>query len=167
MIKKLQILFWCLISCITLYSCNNDTPGDAAKKFLTLVSRADLDGAKKYCDSNTVELLNQANYLRMIPDSIKEEGKNLQIKIKDEKINGNNAVVTYTTSKLPDEQIISLVKINNKWLVQLSKMQQEDDIPMFLESNDNSITESNTDSSSNDIDSNVVSSEIKDTSKHQ
>ncbi|MCC6186759.1 MAG: DUF4878 domain-containing protein [Chitinophagaceae bacterium] len=125
-----------LILVLGFSACNNNNPKVVAEKFLLSVARADLDEAKKLCDSNTKELLDQANYLSMVPDSVKEEGRNLKITIVNVKENGNNAVVTYTTSKLDENQIISLVKIDNKWLVQLDKMQEYDDEPMLTESND-------------------------------
>lgn len=120
--------------CIGLYSCSSNDPKYVAEKFLTSVARADLEEAKKYCDSGTVELLDQANYLNMVPDSVKAEGRKLKINIEDLKENGDKAVVTYTTSKLAEKQLITLVKQNGKWLVQLDKAQQyEDDEPIMTE----------------------------------
>lgn len=121
---------------ILFTACSSNSPKVVAEQFLLAVAKADLDQAKKLCDSNTRELLDQANYLSMVPDSVKEEGRKLKITIKDVKEIGDKAVVTYTTSKLDENQIISLVKIDNKWLVQLDKMQEYDDEPMLTESNE-------------------------------
>ena len=45
--------------------------------------------------------------------------------------------MTYTTSKLAEKQLITLVKQNGKWLVQLDKAQQyEDEEPIMTESLD-------------------------------
>jgi len=107
-----------------------------AEKFLLSVARADLDGAKKLCDSNTKELLDQAHYLTLVPDSVKAEGRNLKVTILDVKESGDKAVVTYKTSKLDENQIITLVKVDSKWLVQLDKMQEYDDEPMLTDANE-------------------------------
>jgi hypothetical protein len=134
--KQFRILLVCALF-VGLYSCSNNDPKYVAEKFLTSVARADLDEAKKYCDSGTVELLDQANYINMVPDSVKEEGRKLKINIEDLKENGDKAVVTYTTSKLAEKQLITLVKQNGKWLVQLDKAQQfEDDEPIMTEALD-------------------------------
>lgn len=122
---------------IGVYSCTSNDPKYVAEKFLTSVARADLDEAKKYCDSGTIELLDQANYLNMVPDSVKAEGRKLKINIEDLKEQGDKAVVTYTTSKLAEKQLITLVKQNGKWLVQLDKAQQyEDEEPIMTEALD-------------------------------
>lgn len=120
---RIVIIFALLIG---IYSCNSNDPKYVAEKFLTSVARADLEEAKKYCDSGTVELLDQANYLNMVPDSVKAEGRKLKINIEDLKETGDKAVVTYTTSKLAEKQLITLVKQDGKWLVQLDKAQQYD-----------------------------------------
>lgn len=134
--KQFRILLVCALL-VGLYSCSNNDPKYVAEKFLTSVARADLDEAKKYCDSGTVELLDQANYINMVPDSVKEEGRKLKINIEDLKENGDKAVVTYTTSKLAEKQLITLVKQKGKWLVQLDKAQQfEDDEPIMTEALD-------------------------------
>ncbi|WP_344825825.1 hypothetical protein [Rurimicrobium arvi] len=132
-------LSFLLVLLLSFSSCSNNDPKYVAEKFLTSVARADLDEAKKYCDSTTVELLDQADYLNMVPDSVKAEGRKLKVNIVDVKTNGDKAVVTYTTSKLAENQLITLVKQNGKWLVQLDKAQQyeEDDQPIMTEALDN------------------------------
>lgn len=122
---------------MSFWSCSSNSPKVVAEKFLYSVAKADLDAAKKYCDSNTKELLDQAKYLSMVPDSVKAEGRKLKINVEDVKEQGDKAVVTYTTSKLAEKQLISLVKINGQWLVQLDKVQSyEDEQPMLTESNE-------------------------------
>ncbi|MES2477912.1 MAG: lumazine-binding protein [Bacteroidota bacterium] len=135
--QKFLPFFIALFLSLSLISCSSNSPKAVAEKFLLSVARADLDEAKKLCDSNTRELLDQANYLTMVPDSVKAEGRNLKINIIDVKETGDKAVVTYKTSKLEENQIITLVKVDGKWLVQLDKMQEYDDEqPMLTESNE-------------------------------
>lgn len=135
--QKFFPFFIALFLSLSLISCSSNSPKVVAEKFLLSVARADLDEAKKLCDSNTRELLDQANYLTMVPDSVKAEGRNLKITIVDVKETGDKAVVTYKTSKLEENQIITLVKVDEKWLVQLDKMQEyEDEQPMLTESNE-------------------------------
>lgn len=136
MIQKIVPFFIALFLTLQLASCSSNSPKVVAEKFLLSVASADLDEAKKLCDSNTRELLEQANYLNMVPDSVKEEGRNLKVTILDVKETGDKAVVTYKTSKLNENQLITLVKIDGKWLVQLDKMQEYEDEPMLTESNE-------------------------------
>jgi hypothetical protein len=133
---KFSTIFLSVALSIVFFSCNSNSPKIVAEKFLLSVAKADLDLAKTLCDSNTRELLDQANYLTMVPDSVKEEGKKLKINIVDVKENGDKAVVTYKTSKLNENQMITLVKVDGKWLVQLDKMQEYEDEPMLTESNE-------------------------------
>ena len=158
--KKIAFIFVALYLSISFASCSSNSPKVVAEKFLLSVARADLDEAKKLCDSNTRELLDQANYLTMVPDSVKEEGRKLKITIVDVKENGDKAVVTYKTSKLDENQIITLVKVNNKWLVQLDKMQEYEEEPMLTESN-----ELASDSNSNNVTIDTAAILEADTSK--
>lgn len=144
MTRKFFPFFIAISLFLSLISCNNNSPKVVAEKFLLSVARADLDEAKKLCDSNTKELLDQANYLTMVPDSVKAEGRNLKVTIVDVKESGDKAVVTYKTSKLEENQIITLVKIDGKWLVQLDKMQEYEDEPMLTESNEVAADSTNT-----------------------
>jgi hypothetical protein len=128
------LLFITLIT--TFYSCQSSEPKKIAEKFLVNVTRGDLDEAKKYCDSTTKELLDQASYLNKIPDSVKTELRKLKINITDAKVNGDKAVVYYNTSNIKDNQMVSLIKQGEDWKVQLSKpeaLQDNDEQPMLTE----------------------------------
>jgi len=59
-----------------------------------------------------------------MPDSIKKAAKNVTVNIKDVKEEGDKATVTYTTSAIPTEQSLHLVKEKGKWLVQWTKQDQ-------------------------------------------
>jgi hypothetical protein len=136
MTRKFLPYLIALLLPVLMTSCSSNSPKVVAEKFLLSVARADMDEAKKYCDSNTKELLDQANYLTMVPDSVKAEGKKLKVTIIGVKENGDKAVVTYKTSKLEENQIITLVRIDDNWLVQLDKMQEYDEEPMLTEPNE-------------------------------
>lgn len=114
-------------------SCTGNNPKDVAARFLTSIARGDLDEAKKWSDSNTVELLNQAHYLNRVPDSVKEAGKQLKIYPKSVKEMEDKALVTYTTSRKEEPQVITLVKENDKWKVQLEKNQETEEEVMLNE----------------------------------
>ncbi|MFA6150090.1 MAG: hypothetical protein WC716_02135 [Chitinophagaceae bacterium] len=129
--NKLLSFFALILLGFGFSSCSSNNPKAVAEKFLLSVAKADLDQAKKVSDSTTIELLDQADYLTMVPDSVKEEGKNLKVTIVDVKETGDKAVVTYKTSKLDENQLLTLAKIDGKWLVQLSKSEQYDEEPMM------------------------------------
>jgi lipopolysaccharide export LptBFGC system permease protein LptF len=123
------LIIACLAICLT--GCTSNNPKAVAQKFLLSVAKADLEEAKKVSDSTTRELLDQADYLNMVPDSVKAEGRKLKVTILDVKETGDKAVVTYNTSKLEEQQIITLAKIDGKWLVQLNKAEQYEEEPMM------------------------------------
>lgn len=133
-----KILFFSVSICIlfAISSCKTNTPKAVAESFLLNVAKGNLDEAKKYADQNTQELLEQASDLSSLPDSVKDVGKNLKINIQSVKENGDKAVVTYTTSKLDQSQIISLIKIDGEWKVQLDKMQEMEEEMVIPELNE-------------------------------
>ena len=97
-----------------------------AEQYLTsLLVNTNVDEAKKYCDPMSQEIIDQATELNPIPDSVKLQMKQNKVTIVDVKEVGSQAVVTYTTSKHPEKQYLNLIKDNDKWLVKLSKVQEE------------------------------------------
>ena len=97
-----------------------------AEQYLTsLLVNTNVDEAKKYCDPMSQEIIDQATELNPIPDSVKLHMKQNKVTIVDVKEVGSQAVVTYTTSKHPEKQYLNLIKDNDKWLVKLSKVQEE------------------------------------------
>lgn len=130
--RKSAVSFLTII-CLTisLAGCTSNNPKAVAEKFLLSVAKADLEEAKTVSDSTTRELLDQADYLNMVPDSVKAEGRKLKINILDVKETGDKAVVSYNTSKLEEQQLITLVRIDGKWLVQLNKAEQYEEEPMM------------------------------------
>lgn len=117
-----------LIVVVMLTSCSSNSPKGVAKKYLNAYYHLDFDGAKKVSTDETKKMLDMFQQLApMMPDSAKQQLKKITVDIKDEKIDGDKAVVTYTTSDNPKDQTLHLVKQNNQWLVQWSKQDQMND----------------------------------------
>ena len=84
----------------------------------------DYEAAKSVSTDETKKSLDlYAQFSTMMPDSIKNEAKKIKVVIKDEKIEGDKATVTYTTSEdgNKQERKLDLVKKENKWLVAWNK----------------------------------------------
>lgn len=104
-------------------SCNSNSPKATADKFLTGLLHYDYESAKTVSTEETKKMIDlMAQFSAMMPDSIKQEAKKIKVNIKDEKVEGDKATVTYTTSDDPQEKKLNLVKVEDKWLVQYSKM---------------------------------------------
>ncbi|MGN6477695.1 MAG: hypothetical protein ACTHKV_10755, partial [Flavipsychrobacter sp.] len=59
----------------------------------------------------------------------KQNAKKIKVDIKDVKENGDKAVVSFTTSEMPEEKQLNMVKQNGKWLVNLTKNDNLGDEP--------------------------------------
>ncbi len=121
--KKIMLsLSGLLLAALFLVSCKTG-PKDVAKTWLTDFYHMDYDAAKKLSTEDTKKLLSQFQELStMINDSSKKELAKIVVTIKDAKIKDTTATVTYTTSDVPDkEQAITMVRQNDKWLVQFTK----------------------------------------------
>jgi len=88
----------------------------------------------------------------MIPDSARQEKS---FEIKDEKIDGDKATVTYTQAGEEGEQSLDLVKIEGKWKVAMSKDSMNGDGSGTMDSG----------ATSTDTSSTMVEPELPDTSK--
>lgn len=96
-----------------------DSPKAVSENFLKALNRMDYETAKKYGTEDTGKLLDMmSGFAKMMPDSAKEE-KNFEIK--DEKIDGDKATVTYSQTGDESEQVLNLVKLDGKWKVAMSK----------------------------------------------
>jgi hypothetical protein len=105
---------------LILTSCGGgDSPKSVAENFLKAMNKMDYETAKKYGSEDTGRLLDMmSGFANMIPDSAKQEKS---FEIKDEKIDGDKATVTYSQSGEVGEQTLDLVKIDGKWKVAMSK----------------------------------------------
>jgi len=96
-----------------------DSPKSVAENFLKAMNKMDYETAKKYGSEDTGRLLDMmSNFTNMMPDSAREEKS---FEIKDEKVDGDKATVTYVQSGEVGEQTLDLVKLDGKWKVAMSK----------------------------------------------
>src|SRR5690606_9619758 len=103
---------------ITFTACNSNSPKAAADKFLTSLAHMDYEAAKTVSTEDTKKMLDlMAQFSSMMPDSVKTEAKKIKITIKDEKIEGDNATVTYTSSEdeNKNEHKLNLTKKDGQW----------------------------------------------------
>jgi hypothetical protein len=104
----------CMVACG-----GSDTPKSVAENFLKAMNKMDYETAKKYGSADTGKLLDMmSGFAKMMPDSAKKEKS---FEIKDEKIEGDKAIVTYTESGEEGEQTLNLLKVDGKWKVAMSK----------------------------------------------
>jgi ElaB/YqjD/DUF883 family membrane-anchored ribosome-binding protein len=94
----------------------------------------DFEQAMKLSTNDTKNLLSTLEELTAgVSDSGRTELKKIKVTIKDVKEDGDKAMVTYTSSDNPNEQILSLVKQNDKWLVQFTKTDLVGTLPQTTE----------------------------------
>jgi hypothetical protein len=118
-------------------SCGVDQskPETVALAFMQAVSQMDFDGAKKYCDEKTGQLMGMASMGKekmikdMTPDKKKEmdEAKK-NLKSATCKVDGDKATCTVCCNaegKASDDAPLTLVKKDGKWLVAIDKENKE------------------------------------------
>jgi len=126
--KVLLSLAAVLVFAISMVSCNSNSPKASADKFLTGLLHYDYEAAKSVSTEETKKMIDlMAQFSAMMPDSVKQASKKIAVNIKDVKEEGDKATVTYTTSDDTQEKKLNLVKQDNKWLVQYSKMDNMDE----------------------------------------
>ncbi len=118
-----QILLSVIVA--TLVACGGgDTPKSVAEKFLKSLNKMDYETAKKYGSEDTGKLLDMmSGFANLMPDSAKQERS---FEMKEEKITGDKATVTYLASGEEGEQSLNLVKVDGKWKVAMSKDSMND-----------------------------------------
>jgi hypothetical protein len=109
----------------TFYSVKTDInkPQSIAYKWLTGFYSMDYDEAKRYATDDTKALLKEFSSISdMISDSTRQQMAGVIIGIRGCQENGDRAIVTYTLSdNKGKEQMLFLVKAEDKWRVQFSK----------------------------------------------
>ena len=116
---KLKLFLPAAMAVFMIACGGGDTPKSVAENFLKALNRMDYETAKKYGTQDTGKLLDMmSGFAKMMPDSLKKE-KNFEIK--DEKIEGDKATVTYTESGEEGDLSLNLVKLDGKWKVAMSK----------------------------------------------
>ena len=120
--RKISIIALTAFS-LVLASCNSGGPEKVAEKWLTDFLHRDYESAEQDSTKETINLLKIFRALneKALTDSARKEAQKITVDIKDALVEGDNATVTYTSTLIPEEQTIYLVKENGEWLVQLSK----------------------------------------------
>ena len=135
--NNLRLLLFVAIVPFALMSCNKNNPKDVAHTWLTGFNQMDFEQAMKLSTNDTKNLLSTLEELTAgVSDSGRAELKKIKVSIKDVKEDGDKAMVTYTSSDNPYEQILSLVKQNDKWLVQFTKTDLVGTLPQTTEGED-------------------------------
>jgi hypothetical protein len=97
-----------------------DSPKSVAEHFLKSMNSMDFEGAKKYGTEDTDKLLDMmSGFAKMVPDSMK--ANETKFEITGEKIEGDKATVTYKEEGREGEIPLSLVRVDGKWKVSMSK----------------------------------------------
>lgn len=119
--KRISLL--ALAAILTLTSCVGGDSRKVAEKWLTAFWHLDYDAAEQYSTKETINVLKLFKSLddKVLSDSAMAEAKKVTVKIKNVLEDGNSATVTYSTSIIPEDQTIYLVKESGQWLVQLTK----------------------------------------------
>lgn len=97
-----------------------DSPKAVAEKFLKALNAYDFEGAKQYGTVDTGKLMDMmSGFAKMMPDS----SRNTEIKfeITGEKIDADKAIVTYKEEGKEGEIPLSLVRVEGKWKVNMTK----------------------------------------------
>lgn len=145
--KKLSILL--ATSIIILFtSCNKNEPEKVAEKWLTSFLRMDYETAQEYSTKETADLLKIFRALNDVTlnDSARNAAQKIKVDVKDSHVEGDNATVTYTSTMIPEEQTIYLVREKGEWLVQLSKtdMFKDPDMPADPDFDPNVVADTST-----------------------
>ncbi|MFM7813096.1 MAG: hypothetical protein ACKO66_01115 [Flavobacteriales bacterium] len=106
---------WMMTSCS-----GGDTPKVVATKFLTASSENNYDEAKKYATEETGQVLDLvASMAKTMGGDTKKEKETFEVI--SEKIEGENATVTYKKAGDDAEQTLKLKKVSGDWKVSMSK----------------------------------------------
>jgi hypothetical protein len=120
-----KLLFLLFASAASLVSCNQNSSKKVAEKFLNSFYHMDYKTAKEVSTEETKKVLDFMEQLSTVmPDSQKQQAKQIKIDIKDVKETGDKATVEYETSNTKGVQKLNLVKTSGKWLVNWSKQDE-------------------------------------------
>src|SRR2546421_11758157 len=90
-------------------SCSSNDPKPVAECFLSAMFRLDFEKAKAYGTDDTNKLLDMmSGFAKMMPDSTKR--RQINFKILNSTIDGDNATVTYKEDDKGEEKTIPLLK---------------------------------------------------------
>jgi hypothetical protein len=109
---------------VSMISCGSKSdPKGVALNYLNALKKMDYETAKKFGTPETGKMLDMiSSFSSMVPDSIKDQAKNVKIEIKEAKEDGDKCTVKFSSSDKPDaEETLNLVKKDGKWLVNMTK----------------------------------------------
>lgn len=112
--KQLFLTFFTLLLLTT--SCGNspNSPKGIANQFLAFVSKGKYEEAKAFGTSNTVMYLNFSE--QMMPEGM---DKTFGYKILRDSVVGDHAWVFFYDERTEKEESLDLIKVDNKWKVDL------------------------------------------------
>ncbi|HLU51259.1 MAG TPA: hypothetical protein VKZ42_03780 [Flavobacteriaceae bacterium] len=99
----------------------SNSPEAVAEKFLNHMANAEFAEAKKLCDSDTAALVGM---MEGMGGETEMEGEKEKIEILSSTVDGDNAVVKYTSSLEEGEKSLDLKKIDGEWKVSFDKENQ-------------------------------------------
>jgi len=135
--NNLRLFLLIAIAPMMLMGCNKNNPKDVAQTWLNGFNQMDFEKSIKLSTNDTKNLLSTLEELTAgVSDSGRAELKKIKVTIKDVKEDGDKAMVTYTSSDNPNEQTLSLVRQNYKWLVQFTKTDLVGTLPQTTEGED-------------------------------
>lgn len=106
-----------------LAGCGGNGPKTNAEKFLNNVYHLDYAAAKEVSTEWTKKQLEAyEQFLTLMPENARAEAKKIKVDIKDTKVTGDTATVSYTVSTEPNSpKQMKMIKQNGKWLAEFSK----------------------------------------------
>jgi len=122
--KTLLSLMAVALVIVSMISCGSKSdPKGVALNYLNALKKMDYETAKKFGTPETGKMLDMiSSFSSMVPDSIKDQAKNVKIEIKEAKEEGDKCTVKFISSDKPDaEETLDLVKKDGKWLVNMTK----------------------------------------------
>lgn len=103
-------------------SCSNsNSPEAVAEQFLNHMADANFAEAKKLCDTETASIIGM---LESMGGDVDAAGSDEKIEIVSSEIDGDTAVVKYTSSLEEGEKSLDLKKIEGEWKVSFDKENQ-------------------------------------------
>lgn len=109
------LFFGALSSCSTA-----DSPKEVASKFLSALAGNKFEEAKKLATPESAQMIDMISNLTMNADSTHDE-RSPKFEMLSEKIEGEVASVTYKVDNENKEEVLKLRKVDNKWLVSMTK----------------------------------------------
>jgi hypothetical protein len=169
-----KIFLIAIAAMLFLSSCVGGDAKKVAEKWLTAFWHLDYETAEQYSTKETINILKLFKSLddKVLSDSAMKEAQKVTVSIKNIVEEGNSATVTYSTSIIPEDQTLYLVKENGQWLVQLTKegVFGEGDAAVDPDVNPNIVADTTTtqvtgDTSAADINSNSPTGNTEDATK--